>query len=132
MCLFVNYSEKSVKSDYLGVIICNWWRRVRKIGIFAAQNAKYTENSYEDPKKLGFLPKLHSLSVLHAEYTENSDIRCDFSKKLGNSQQLSVQLTSKLTILVENSEKLKFSANANEFSKINICKFICGTVRVQK
>ena len=38
------------------------------------------------------------------------DIRCDFSKKLGNLQKLSVQLTSKLTILVENSKKLEFSA----------------------
>ena len=40
-------------SDYLGVIICNWWRKVQKIRIFANQNAKYTANSYEDSKKLG-------------------------------------------------------------------------------
>ena len=32
MCLVVDYSEKSVKSDYLGVIICNWWRKVQKLG----------------------------------------------------------------------------------------------------
>ena len=51
MCLVVEYSEKLVKSDYLGVIICIWWRKVQKIGIFANQNAKYTTNSYEDPKK---------------------------------------------------------------------------------
>ena len=38
------------------------------------------------------------------------DIRCDFSEKLGNSQKLSIQLTSNLTNLVENSEKLEFSA----------------------
>ena len=39
MCLVVNYSEKLVKSDYFGVIIYNWWRKVQKIGIFAIQNA---------------------------------------------------------------------------------------------
>ena len=50
MCLVVNYSEKSVKSDYFGVIIYNWWRKVRKIGIFAIQNAYFTESSYEQPE----------------------------------------------------------------------------------
>ena len=84
MCLVVDYSEKSVKSDYLGVIICNWWRRVQKIRIFAAQNAKYTENSYEDPEKSGFSPKLYSLSILHAENTENSGHSMLFFRKIGN------------------------------------------------
>ena len=51
------------------------------------------------------------------------DIRCDFSKKLGNSQQLSVQVTSNLTTLVENSKKSELSVKtANEFSKTNICQ----------
>ena len=72
MCLVVDYSEKSVKSDYLGVIICIWWRRVQKIGIFAGQNAKHTVKSHEDPENSGFSSKLHSFSILHAEYTENS------------------------------------------------------------
>ena len=72
MCLVVDYSEKLVKSEYLGVIICIWWRRVQKIGIFATQNAKHAAKSHEDPKNLGFSSKLHSLSILCAEYTENS------------------------------------------------------------
>ena len=41
---------------------------------------------------------------------KTQNIRCDFSKKSGNSQKLIVQLTSYLTILVENSKKLEFSA----------------------
>ena len=57
MCLVVEYSEKLVKSDYLGVIICIWWRKVQKIGIFAAQNAKHIANSSEDPEKSGSSPK---------------------------------------------------------------------------
>ena len=32
MCLVVDCSEKSVKSHYFGVIIYNWWRKIRKIG----------------------------------------------------------------------------------------------------
>ena len=98
MCLVVNYSEKSVKSDYLGVIICIWWRRVQKIGIFAAQNAKHTANSYEDPKKLGFSPKItqfeHFTCRIHRKLGTFDVI---FPKKLGNLQKLSVQLTSNLT-----------------------------------
>ena len=50
MCLVVDYSKKLVKSDYFGVIICNWWRKVQKIGIFTKQNASYTRKSYEDPE----------------------------------------------------------------------------------
>ena len=64
MCLVVEYSEKSVKSDYLEVIICIWWRKVQKIGIFAAQNTKHTANSYEDPEKLGSSPKITQFECL--------------------------------------------------------------------
>ena len=71
MCLVVEYSEKLVKSDYLGVIICIWWRKVQKIRIFAAQNAKHTAKLYEDPKKSGSSPKITQLSVLQAEYIKN-------------------------------------------------------------
>ena len=73
MCLVVEYSEKLVKSDYLGVIICNWWRRVQKIGIFTAQNTKYTKNSYEDSKKSGFWPKI----------TQFKCFTCRIHQKLG-------------------------------------------------
>ena len=72
MCLVVDYSEKSVKSDYLGVIICNWWRKVGKIGIFANQNAKYTANSYMTPKNRDLRNKITQFKCFQAEYTENS------------------------------------------------------------
>ena len=61
MCLVVDYSEKSVKSDYFGVIIYNWWRKVQKIGIFAIQNAYFTESSYEHPEYSGFLIQKHTV-----------------------------------------------------------------------
>ena len=61
MCLVVDYSEKSVKSDYFGVIIYNWWRKVRKIGIFAIQNAYFTESSYEHPEYSGFSIQKHTV-----------------------------------------------------------------------
>ena len=54
--LVVDCSEKLVKSDYFGVIIYNWWRKVQKIGIFADQNTYFTKNLHEDPEYSGFLP----------------------------------------------------------------------------
>ena len=88
MYLVVDYSEKSVKSDYLGVIIYIWWREVRKIGIFAAQNAKHTANLYEDPEKLGSSPKI-TVWVFYMQNTPKTRvIQCDFSEKSGNSQSL--------------------------------------------
>ena len=65
MCLVVDCSEKSVKSDYFGVIIYNWWRKVQKIGIFAVQNAYFTKNLHEDPKYSGYSPQeVPNLSIL--------------------------------------------------------------------
>ena len=48
--------QKSVKSDYFGVIFYNLWRKVRKIEIFTNQNADFTTNLHEDPEYSGFLP----------------------------------------------------------------------------
>ena len=73
MCLVVDYSEKSVKSGYLGVIICIWWRKVQRIGIFTAQNAKHTANLYEDPEKSGSYPKI----------TQFKHFTCRIHQKLG-------------------------------------------------
>ena len=58
MWIVIEYSKKLVKSDYFGVIICIWWRRFRKIRIFAKQNAKYTVSWYEDSKYLGLSLKI--------------------------------------------------------------------------
>ena len=97
MCLVVDYSEKSVKSDYLGVIICNWWRKVRKIGIFAAQNAKYTANLSEDPKKLGSSPKITQFEHFTCRIHQKLRTFDVIFQKIGKFTKLSVQLTSNLT-----------------------------------
>ena len=59
MCIVVKNSEKSVKSDYFGPIICNWWRRFQKSGYSLSKNAKYTVNWYEDPEYSGFSSKIN-------------------------------------------------------------------------
>ena len=69
MCLVVDCSEKSVKSGYFGVIIYNWWRKVRKIGIFTYQNAHFTKNLHEDPKYLGFSPQKLTIRVFFMQNT---------------------------------------------------------------
>ena len=48
---------------------------------------------------------------------KNQDIQCDFYEKSGYSQKLSVQLTSNLTFLGENSENLEFSAKQVQIFK---------------
>ena len=109
MCLVVNYSEKSVKSDYFGVIIYNWWRKVRKIGIFAIQNAYFAESSYEQPEYSDFRFKTYSGAFLQAEYTEKLGIFDEIFRKI-----------RKITILqligVENSENSDFLLKQVTFS----------------
>ena len=87
-------------------------QRPRKIGIFA----KITQFKH-------FTCRIHQkLRTFNVIFLKNWEIH-----------ELSVQLTSNLTILVENSKKSEFSAKRQtNFQKINICKFICGSVRVQK
>ena len=110
MCLVVEYFKKSVKSDYLGVIICNWWRRVRKSGYSLPKMQNTLKIHTKTPKTQDFRQKLYSLSILHAQYTENSGHLMIFFQKIGKFAKLSVQLTSNFTLLVENSEKSEFSA----------------------
>ena len=88
MCLVVDYSEKSVKSDYFGAIICNWWRKVRKIGIFAKQNAYFTESSYKYPEYSDFRHKTRTVECFHAEYTKNLGHLMRFFQKSGKSHYL--------------------------------------------
>ena len=108
MCLVIDCSEKSLKSDYFGAIICNWWRKVRKIRIFTEQNAYFTENSYEHPEYSGFLPLKHTVERFHAEYTENSGHSMKFFQKIGKFTLFSVKLNTNLTLWVENSKKIGF------------------------
>ena len=110
MCLVVDYSKKLVKSDYWGVIICDWWRKVQKIGIFTNQNAKYTANSYKHLEYSGFSPKIIQLECFYAEYTKNWGHLMKFFQKIGEIAIFSRQLTSNLTNWVENSDKSDFSA----------------------
>ena len=91
MCLVVDCPEKSVKSDYFGVIIYNWWRKVRKIGIFADQNVYFPKNLHEDPEYSGFLPlNIPNLSIVHAEYTKNSGYSMRFFRNNQENSQLLV------------------------------------------
>ena len=70
MCLVVEYSKKSVKSDYLGVIISIWWRKVQKSG-YLLHKMQNTLQIHTKTQKNWDLPhKLHSLSILQPEYTE--------------------------------------------------------------
>ena len=93
-----------VKSDYFGVIICIWWRKVQKFGIFTPQNAKHTANSYKDPENWEF-PKNYTVYTFYEQNTLiNWDIRCDFPKNL-EIHKLSIQLTSNLTICGEKTPK---------------------------
>ena len=96
MCLVVDYSEKSVKSDYFGVIVYNWWRKVRKIRIFTDQNAYFTKNLHEGPRILRiFAIKIPNLSIVHAEYTENSGYSMRFFRKIGKFAIIGIKSTLK-------------------------------------
>ena len=79
MCLVVNCSKQSVKSDYFWVIIYNWWRKVQKIGIFANQNAYFTKNLHKDPEySVFFAIKIHNLSVFMQNTPKIRDISMRF------------------------------------------------------
>ena len=88
MCFVVDCSEKSVKSDYFGVIICNLWRKVRKIGIFTNQNAYFTKIYTKSLNTWDFRHKNSQFERFHAEYTEKLGHLMRFSEKSGNSHYL--------------------------------------------
>ena len=105
MCLVVDYSEKSVKSDYFGVIVYNWWRKVRKIGIFADQDAYFTKNLHETPNTRDFRHKSLNYSIFYAEYTKNSGYSMRFFRKIGKFAIIGVKLTLKPNNLGRKLEK---------------------------
>ena len=109
MCLVVDYSEKLVKSDYFGVIIYNWWRKVRKIGIFSIKNAYFTESSYEHPKYSGFsIQKNIQWSVFQAEYTEKSGHSMVFFRKIGKITIFHTKLTTSISLVGRKIRKIGF------------------------
>ena len=116
MCLVVDYSKKSVKSDYFGVIIYNWWRKVQKIGIFAIQNAYFAESSYEHPNIRDFRFKTCSGAFLHAEYTENSGYLMVFFRKIG---KITISHTKLISSIKFGGRKLRkigfFTKTSNVF-----------------
>ena len=67
--------------------------------------------------KFGNFAKIKQFKAFYMQNTPKTwDIQCDFSEKSGNSQKLSVQLTSNLTVLVENSKKIGiFSKTGKNF-----------------
>ena len=108
MCLIVNYSKKLVKSDYLGVIICDWWRKIRKIGIFANQMLTSLEIHMKTPNTRDFCQNNIQFEHLYAECTKNSEHSMRFFQKIGKITILRIELTSNLTIWVEKSENWNF------------------------
>ena len=133
MCLVVQYSEKSVKSvksDYLGVIICIWWRKVRKIRIFAKPKHKIHCKFIRRLQKIWiFTIKSHSLSIFQAEYTKKLGHSFGFFRKIGKFIQLAVQLTSNLTIC--GGESSKKSQNSERIFNNIYLQIICCSIRVQ-
>ena len=103
MCLVVDYSEKSVKSDYFGVIIYNWWRKVQKIGIFAIQNAYFAESGV----------------YLQAEYTKNSGYSMRFFRKIGKFAIIGVKLGLKPNKLGRTHRKFAQFATLHNTTQIS-------------
>ena len=110
MCLVVDYSENLVKSDYLGVIICNWWRKVQKIGIFGNQNTNTLQIHMKTPKNRDLHHKNTQFKHFQAEYTENLGHSMRVFRKIEKFTIFSRQITSNLTYRVEHSKQSDFSA----------------------
>ena len=108
MCLVVDYSEKSVKSDYFGVIIYNWWRKVRKIGIFAKQNAYLLKIHTNNPNIWDFRFKNIQWSVFQAEYTKKSGYSMVFFRKIGKITVLHTKLTTSISLVGRKIRKIGF------------------------
>ena len=109
MCLIVDYSEKLVKSGYFGVIICNWWRKVRKLGYSLTKMLILLKVHTNTTNTRDFRHKIIQFERFHAEYTENSEHSMRLFQKIGKFTLIGVKLTARLTFWVENSEKSDFS-----------------------
>ena len=129
MWIVVKDSEKSIKSDYFGVIIYIWWRSFQKIGIFTIKMLNTLSIDVKTLNIREFPPKLHSLSILCAEYFKNSGHSVQFFQKIGKFTILCTNNHKSNTLVGENSEKLGFSKNSKQFLQ-NFCNFICGSIRV--
>ena len=109
MCLVVNCSKKSVKSDYFRVIICNWWKKVcKKSGYLLIKMLISLKIYMKTPNTWDFHHKNSQFEHFQAEYTENLGHSMRFFQKIGKIPPFNIKLTINLTIWVENSEKLDF------------------------
>ena len=136
MCLVVDCSEKSVKSDYFGVIFYNWWRKVRKIGIFQIKMLILLKTYTKTPNTRDFRHKNSQLERFHAEYTENSGYSMRFLPKIGKFTLFGIKLAIDLTIWVENSEKSDFSLKTGTnfrtlFLQISTCGYVLAQLLQQ-
>ena len=83
MCLVVDYSKKLVKSDYFGVIICNWWRKVRKLAYSLSKMLISIQITTKTPNIRDFRHNNSKFDRVHAEYTKNSGYSMRFFRKIG-------------------------------------------------
>ena len=69
MCLVVDYSEKSVKSDYLGVIIRNGGEKSEKSGYSQIKMQNTLQIHTKTPKNWVLPHKITQFKHFQAEYT---------------------------------------------------------------
>ena len=80
-----------------------------------------------------FRHKNSQFEHFHAEYTENLGHSMRFFRKIRKLALLSIELTSKLTIWVENSKKIGFFSNTSTNFQIFFLQIItCGYTLAQK
>ena len=103
MCLTVDYSKKSVKSDYFWVIICNWWRKVRKSGysltkmLISLKIYTKTPNTrdfcHKNSQLKHFSSRIHRiLGIFHEIFPKNREIRIIWYKITHKSNNLGRKL----------------------------------------
>ena len=95
MCLVVDCSKKSVKSDYFGVIVYNWWRKVRKSGYSLIKTLISLKIYTKTPNTRDFRHKSSQSKRFYAEYTENSGYSMRFFQKIGKIAVIGVILIKK-------------------------------------
>ena len=109
MCFVVNYSEKLVKSDYFGVIICIGGEKSEKSGYSQIKTPISLKIYTKTLNTWDFHHKNSQFEGFHAEYTEKSGHSMRFFRKIGKLALFSIKLTINQTIWVENSEKSDLS-----------------------
>ena len=113
MCLVVDYSEKSVKSDYFGVIMYNWWRKVRKSGYSLYKMLILLKVHTNNLNIRDFRFKTYSGAFLQAEYTENSGYSMVFFRKIRKITISHTKLISSIKFVGRKLRKIGFFAKTS-------------------